>query len=972
MNAARFALPLASLPVVVLGVVACGAAPVVTRPAPTASAPDVTPSRAVEPQPEFIASHRARARGIPLGDHVGILHAGTRFEIDAAGRIVGRADGALDLGEAYAIPADAGGGVLFAGESLFRAPTFLGLLTRVSNPNSRAQSVSFGPAQALVVLDAGPVVALSLPDFREVAPFPAGATIAARSKSGLGGVIVEGGHELSTADGGKTWSRVVGPPLPDPSQVRLNSVLGVEGRDDGVYFFELARTLRVDASGVTEVHAGQENPEKTLQDGMFDDVIANGAVLEMDLEGTPTKAIAGLVGTIYVADLATGAVEQMERGVLPAQMDCRTTRLAQEIVVACAKGENAAVFSGPIGGKITIEHTFNTTGTFVRGGGDALVFTSACAGLKSELGVACHRAPRDGATPAKWTPLDRHAELTDVPLQNLPRVLAWVPTPDGAKLLLGGPDPGVMDVGSGARTHLEPEAGATLELLFEKAARPVLDERFVVEHDGSIRGVDDRGRGVHITDGGAAVELSPFTYASSAHAGRFVLAAQSSRALYLSSDWGRTFVEVAGAPSAAPVQQCSEVGCRLGPWLRLGWAVTPPKPGTATPVEPIGSSAAAPSPPNPTFVCKSAGVITRTEVPVDYASLPNLGASATRVGNDESTYIATFPRRFIGPSGSTDTNTLRALTRGVIPYVDGVLVTDNIPAKFDRQVTWLEPFDPKATLQKAKLDLNALVSRASASGIGAIDVTASSDDGQALAIASEVGGLYLSVPTAPPLWARLGKITPIAPPGGLSPVSVVETKPDELTVLTSSADGAVVFRLSPTSAQPLFSVPPPLFNASHIDSLAVDAGGGLGVVRLPGGDPPTAVRPALLLRDGAPPIALAPWSTLAASDAPGCSKGEGYRTVLVLPTAWVGFDLMGDASGPSTMRVRWSEDRVCLEGAEIPGPLVSMPSASLESYLAIRMGKDAGAAQLAYAPGSEFREPRTCVLTGPAIERERR
>lgn len=958
------------LPLLVVALAACGAAPVVTQPSPTATAVDVPPPRAVEPQPEFIVSHRARARGIPLGDHVGIIHARTRFEVDAAGRVVGRADGALDLGEAFAIPEDAGGGVLFAGESLFRAPAFLGLLARVSNPNSGAQSVSFGPAQALVVLHTGPIVALSLPDFREVAPFPAGAMVAARSKSGVGGVIVEGGFELSTTDGGKTWSRVVGPPLPDPTQAKLNAVLDVEGREDGVYFFESARTLRVDASGVTEVNTGQASPDKQVLDRMFDEVVANGAVLEMDVEGTPTKAIAGLVGTIYVADLRTGAVEQTARGVLPAQMDCRTTRLAREIVVLCAKGENAAVFSGPIGGKIELERTFNTTGTFVRGGGDALLFTSACTGLKSELGVACHRTPRDGSTPAKWTVLDRHAELSDVPLQDLPKVLAWVPTPGSAKILLGNPHAGVMDVATGARSRLEDEAGAPLVALFDaKQARQVLEDRFVVEPDGAIRGFDDRGRGVLIADGGNVIEHSPFTYASSAHAGRFALAAQSSRALFMSSDWGKTFVEVAGAPSVAPVQQCSEVGCQLGPWIRLGWGATAPKPIAATPAEPIGSTAAAASPQIPTFVCKSAGALTRTEVPVDYPSVPNLGASVTQLGRDESGYFATFPRRFLQPSGgSTDTNTLRALIKGVVPYVDGVVVIDNIPAKFDRQVSWIEPFDPKATIQNAKLGLNALVARASAMGSAAIDVTASSDDGQALPIASDAGGLYLSMVSGPPLWARLGKVTPVAPPAGLWPVSVVETKPDELAALTSAADGAVVFRLSPTSAQPLFSVPPPLFNPVNNDSLAVDASGGLAVVRLPGAEPPTALRPALLLRDGVPPVALAPWSALVPGDASGCSKGEGYRTVLVLPTAWVGFDLMGDASGPSTMRVRWSEDRVCLEGAEIPGPLVSMASIPLESYLAVRTGKNGGAAQLAYTPGAEFREPRTCELTGGSIE----
>ncbi|MFO0611810.1 MAG: hypothetical protein U0414_04420 [Polyangiaceae bacterium] len=943
--------------------VGCGgpAGPPPKPPAP--SVVEVPPSRVVEPQPEFVLSHRARERGIAIGDHYGILHDHARFEVDAGGRLIGRADSPYDLGDVVEVPKDAGGGVFFAGEALFRAPSFLGILTRVSNPGARAVSVTFGPSQALVLLSSGPTLALSLPDFREEPPNPAGAILAARSKNGLGGVIVAGGLELSTTDGGKTWSRVLGPPVPGPVAAHIDAPNDIEGREDGVYFFESARTLRVDGSGVVEINASRRTPEKKRLELLFDDVVARGAALEVDGEGTPTKAIAGIAGTIYTADLASGAVVETERGVLPAHMECETTRLASEILVLCAKDEDAVVFSGPIGGKITHERTFNTRGGFVRGADDALLFSSVCTGRTAKPGIACVR-DSGKSSPAKWTEFDRHAELSDPASKEGVKLLTWIPSAWGPIMLLGGDDGGILDAATGARTHLDRARTSELEQLFDAKESPaVLDDRFAVDAQGSIRGFDAKGRGVHITSGGTAIEHAAYAFSSSAHAGRFSLATSAARALFVSTDWGESYAEVARAPSNTSVNRCSEVGCSLGPWIRLGWNKTTPKAGDPVPDEVIPTTAQAAPPAPPMLVCKAAGAPTRVELPSpENNAMFDFGASAFRLTNDESSFVAPISRRFGAPqNGAMESNSLRGMLRGTVPMVDGVVLTANIPAKFDRILVWAEPFDPKATRQKATVSLDALTVRAAASGFGTLDLTTSSDDITAMPIASEAGGLLLWSPTSPAVWARGSKATPMA--GPISPPwSVAETKPDELAILTNDVDGETVLRLSTSSVQRLFTLPPPL-ETMAIDALGVDASGALAVLRLPSSDPPTALHPALLLQEGALPVALAPWSSLRPAEAPECAKGEGFRAVIVLPSAWIASDAGPDLQGPSTLRVRWSEQRICLEGVELPAPTVSFPSSALDSYLTARFGKERGAAQLTFGLGTEFRDPRTCELT---------
>lgn len=900
-----------------------------------------------------------------LGDRFGIVYGTRRFEVDVAGRVVGRIDSQVALGEAYAVPEDAGGGVVFDGESIFKASSFLGPLTRVANPGEDLHRITFGPAQALATLASGATIAFTLPDFREVPPRPAGAILTARANGSVGGAIVQGGLELVTTDGGKTWTNVVGPPVASASLAQFNTVLDLEGRSDGVYFFESARTLRVDATSVTEIASGASSGDRRRIDAKYDDIVATGAVLETDAEGIPTKVIAGLSGTVFVADLRTGAVDETQRGILPAAMDCRTTRLSREIVVVCAKGDDAALFSGPIGGDLAFERSFHASGRFVRADGDAILYTGSCTGGGAKSMVACHRTPGTDLGAPRWTPIDRSDDFVSATESDPVKPLTWIPTDTGAVLLLGGGGGGTLDTTTGVRTRISRERAVDVEALFDSsAARPVLEDGFAVEADGSIRGYDSRGRGFVLRDGGAAIDVTPFAFASVAHAGRFSLGASASGALSISTDGGRAYVEVAPAPTKVTIQRCGEAGCLLSPWLRLGWRATKAPLEAEDPDVPIASTAIPSAPKLPSMVCRSAGALTHREVSLDYPHIAGLGANWTSNQAEGDNYFASVPRRMLSTARPvSEFASHRAFISGRLPYEQGVLITGSIPAKYDRKLDWVDAFDPRGKVQHLSIGLDALRDRAAATGV-AFDLGSTGDDVTALPVASERGGLLLTNASNPPVWVRGSKYSLLS--GALpQPTSVVEKADDELGALVVVNDAEDVYRVSTSSVERLFSVPlslPMEQGTSYNDALGVNESGGLAVLRIPSTEPPTALRPALLIDGVHAPVALAPWSELLPADDPACAKFEGYRAVLALQPSWITTDA-GEGPDAALLRVRWSEQHVCLEAAELGAPPVTLPMTTFETWLTVRFGKDAGAAQTGMMVGAEFRDPRTCELS---------
>jgi hypothetical protein len=206
----------------------------------------------------------------------------------------------------------------------------------------------------------------------------------------------------------------------------------------------------------------------------------------------------------------------------------------------------------------------------------------------------------------------------------------------------------------------------------------------------------------------------------------------------------------------------------------------------------------------------------------------------------------------------------------------------------------------------------------------------------------------------------------------LSLSSAIETGPDELTVLAHGYDYELFVRvLGRGRADSVFSIPPPPAGGGSmtLDSLARGADGSFAVVRVPTAYPPTREDPAFLLRPGAPPVALAPWSTIVADGTPPCEGMRGHRMIVQTRQSWL-------ATGPVTdlaetimlARVRWNEERVCLEAVEAHALTHTLDFGTFDSTMVARFGKDAAGGHVMVSEGAELREPRSCTL-GPAALR---
>ena len=205
-----------------------------------------------------------------------------------------------------------------------------------------------------------------------------------------------------------------------------------------------------------------------------------------------------------------------------------------------------------------------------------------------------------------------------------------------------------------------------------------------------------------------------------------------------------------------------------------------------------------------------------------------------------------------------------------------------------------------------------------------------------------------------------------------------------------SSGHARVLRLgapaSPTTAFELDAPPKAELYPANLDALAVGPRGELAVVRTPSGsEPPSLADPAVLLVPGAPPVALAPWSTLTPADDAACkADGAGWRVTVQTIAPWLRLAAAGDLRGMEDSfmlaRVRWSPSRACLEAVELrtqdmtvsagtpaPSQFGTAWDAPVESWAVVRFagGGAAGGGRVVVIPGAELRQALDCKLGGP-------
>ncbi|HEX3345174.1 MAG TPA: hypothetical protein VHS09_11410, partial [Polyangiaceae bacterium] len=677
-----------------------------------------------------------------------------------------------------------------------------------------------------------------------------------------------------------------------------------------------------------------------------------------------------------------------------------------------------------------VEQTFSDGGRFIVSDDGGILWVGFCdKPLVGSHRVACVRSPGGG-----WQQydLDTAGDAAAGPSYN---VIRWIPRADGGAIAVVGDIGGTANAwgfldGRTGEVHawptdaLTPPVRAALQNNEGARGSPVdparlADRSWTVTPQGTLRGWATLGNALGAVEVGVdgSLQTSPFTFERVASAGPIALARTREGRIWQTLDRGATWSEVAAPPAARPggwidPHACSLVGCDLGQWYRVGWAATPPVPQppatTASPAPRIEES------PAPKLTCRATGDVKRAAAVRDDRSPDDLGLGASRIAVSDSKGITdfvrlAFPRRIVGAVRDTDPMdeaASRALIHGPAtqPGDDRLVVTapNHDPMALVRQVSFVPAFDPLGGLRRGSIAVRDLVVAGRAANMpladllredcvpsGAVPVTpvepGAADDLLVQLVAGAVSWQRASSSAAP-----------------RSRVAYEAGRGDEWRILSAAAlDGkgvawleedasghARVMRLgpSPTPATGFELDAPPTADLypANVDALAVGPRGELAVVRSPSGrEPPSNADPAVLLVPGAPPVALAAWSTLTSADDAACkTDGAGWRVTVQTIAPWLRLEGAGDLRGMEDSfmlaRLRWSPARACLEAVELRTQDMSVagggaqPSqwgtawdAPVESWAVATFTAGAAAGRVVVVPGGELRQPLECKLGVP-------
>lgn len=928
---------------------------------PTPSAPTVVAATPVTPPNQYVLRLPTRtttnARFELDKGRLGLVMRGGRWIVDGRGMQLEVKDDGFGLSRAAQVDAGAGGGYVFTGSTgLYWSATFDGPLKQIAIGNVFQASV--GPGFVLAQMYDGRVRAFETESGKPFTKLPLGTLVVRTAKDGTVAAIAHNGRAYVSRDRGMGWSDIT---------ADVGTPVSLEVADGQLFVVDVTGdATRVDQGSLVRAVVPPRppppfDPEWTRAETPLEFAISKGVMVD---EG---RALAVDNGTIFEIALGSGKIVARESGGVPPQGSCVPMATAQRVLFLCGTSDGSSVFSrakrGTGGTKL--EKTFEGRGTFLRGANDTLLYTGSCRDSVVKPGVACVRL-RSG----EWLELDRSADLSDAPAAEPLRVIAWVPRDEGAYLVVGGKNGGIWDAKSGAKSRLDDDQLKKIEPLFQPVSGRLMD-RVGVAPGGDIVGVGRDNVGFRISEGGKHVERSPFRYNTVSVVSNRVLAHDgSSNSLWQSEDWGWTFTEVEGPPESAGVRgetprTCTEVGCILSQWMRIGWEPRQPTPNPPAP--PSVSTADVPRHKVPQLKCDVAGPATRKTVTLGDLR-PGFGAELIK---GEGQYFALYARSVESPAmGMLEAMNLRAASNGKIATFDTPFPPPSVLAQ-TRRIRFVEPFDPKATVHESTVKLGELMDAARSVGATPIDPMTADERGAAALVLSDPPSVLL-MNTGPLLWVRdKEKPLVVALPDTLflTNVSAVQTAPDELGVLATNTDGEGVVRaLGRGRVNELFTVPrwPDVAaNPQMSDALAIGPDNKLAVLRFTTDGPPTREDPPLLLKPGEPVQALAPWSTLELDGSPACENAPGYRAIVTPSTPWLTAGLAAETWGrvlPSYLRVRWSTSIVCVEAIEVALGLQEVAQQQADSYIAARFGKGGGAGHVMVAEGGELREPRNCAL----------
>ncbi|WP_437498877.1 hypothetical protein [Sorangium sp. So ce1099] len=771
------------------------------------------------------------------------------------------------------------------------------------------------------------------------------AAAAASERRALGLTVF--GRALLTLDAGASYRDIT---------AELGDAASLEVRGDEIVV-SLAHGLEraIDPSGrVGEPRAPRAQPPADVDPGwlhrapfaLLADAVASGLPLS---DGGAAVASDGFVGRV---DLASGRASS-GAPLPPGSGACAPFRASDTLLAVCAGPDRASVVDIASGARAPrIERAFELrpgverdTDHFVGVDGEALGYLGPCEGLprpRLDLREISRGALAGGSTqqsavlcvrrgPGAWVEhrLDP-ADATDV--------LAWIPRRGGGAVALVA-RPGVFlrdaeraEVRGALRVVRIARSEPPL-LLPQHADRPpeLLSRALAVLADGTVEG--------WLPAQGHAARLAPVTIdaagrprrlplpprASSIEAsGPFALVETEDGRLFETIDRGKRWSPVAPPPgsAAARVEGCSAVGCRVGPFLRIGWASAPrsgaPPPAAEPPAGRAQREASVrPSPPPPVvrLACSFAGPPAAARVPESHgfgavAAPPLRGASPLRLG------------------------TLGQLT---LPSSSAAL-----PAPFaDAELAWIPPLDVGAEIRRAVVPLGSaglaqLAYRPYEAQVGLVI----DRDGRVAPVAAGAREACLAGVLDAALVTR--------PIGGCAPPRAVGVDlGDRAIFLSPRHDGLAVSavelregarRAATTSAHVGSGGPPPALRELHVQRAARAAPASAQQARFAygagarGGEP---VFVAVSASGGAvlspvdpelgtlgPEEALAPLGELGAGSAPSCAPRRGEARVVLPFDSEIGLvpgALPGviEAGTAGVAVIRWSRDRACLDAVEL-------------------------------------------------------
>jgi len=980
--------------------------------APRSSAPS---------RPQYIVADPSSSRGtkvVQLGreGQVGVVVERRRIVVGYGEPRVAAELTPEPLAGAERIPSRFGGGFLFwTKNTLYRAAQFDASLAPVTRLPDAIASVSFGPKTLVVRTSNGERWGISLPKGERAPILPVGVADVQALDDGRALAFTDQGMVLASVDGGEHWADVTVQVKSAPTQISIvEQDLWLFDGSSGAYRLEADGRLswfdKVPVENRPEPRS--KDPRWHGNDPPLRAVFHGGAAVD------DSTAIVVDSGDLYRVDVHTGEITSVVRGRLPPDASCEAVPAGGDVLFACmAPSTNGAfVVSHTLTSEPPlIEQTFAPGGMFFASDDGGLCYAGPCGGVAPFQGAppsVCVRMPG-----GRWEERDVSGLSADGGVSDV-YVARWVPRADGHVVaLVVEPSLGIYDPQSQTLQPLSEEVKDVLGRSFSSIktrlrmrrispGQTIVDSSWTFAGGGVLRGWQRHGEPFEISEDGRLTR-SPWSF-DLVFAGALGLGRSSDGRLYQSNDHGASWTEVATPPAgieAFDLVSCTTAGCDLGAFYRVGWAPRPPR------IERRQST----PPPAPEvrrvrgleLTCRPSGPVSSKTIPRSDASPEDFGLGAVRlpVSTDDNdwAYLRNPVQRLIvnpvhEPTGFDDSLSpaYRAMFTGFATTHEGgnvisVLGPNRNALSLRRGFSYVVPFDPSGRIVRTAIAMADVVAAGRRAGMTTDEVL--SED-----------------------YTEGGTVVPLLPPNPTQPSDVVVHNADYglLSVVrgervrvalrprdnyTSIVSGVVldaeevaflevdstgvgkVFKLAGGVMTDLFDVVSTAnetYYPANPDALALGPKGELAILRTPSGsDPASALDPAFVVRQAAPPAPLAPWSELKLADDPACKADkDGWRAVIQTVGPWIRLanpELRVVEDAPMFARVRWSAKRVCLEGFEIRLPPASVQPAGgpgtnePTTFATWLVAKGSTFARVGIAEGVEWRQPLECsvVSTGP-------